>query len=232
MHRPEVLTRSEVRRIDEVAISQLGIPGIVLMENAGRATAELLIKLGIEGPVLVCCGSGNNAGDGFVVARHLDGCGYRVEVRLWCDPAKLRGDALTNLRILERASIPLHLRPASPSWSELARAAEQADWVVDAWLGTGAHGPPRSPLDDDIRRLNAANCKRLAIDLPSGLDPDSGETPGAVFRADHTATLVARKPGFQLNGSEQYTGEVHVIDIGLPSKIWSLLVEHQRPEEH
>src|SRR6516225_7820559 len=97
---PTYLSRAEVREIDRRAIEEYGVPGVVLMENAGRGATEVLLGLGVRGSVCVCCGKGNNGGDGFVIARHLDNAGVRVEVLLFGDPAQLSGDAAVNSRIL------------------------------------------------------------------------------------------------------------------------------------
>src|SRR5436305_13228030 len=94
------LSGDEARALDRRAIDLFGVPGVVLMENAGRGMAELLRALGIRGPVVVCCGGGNNGGDGFVIARHLDNAGVRVRVRLFADPEGLKGDAAVNYRVL------------------------------------------------------------------------------------------------------------------------------------
>src|SRR5215472_571114 len=97
------LSRDEVRELDRRAIEEYGVPGVVLMENAGRGTAELLRSLGVRGPVVICCGKGNNGGDGFVMARHLDNAGVAVRLLLFADPDRLTGDAAVNYRILARA---------------------------------------------------------------------------------------------------------------------------------
>src|SRR5215813_6436727 len=106
---PFYLTREQARTLDRRAMEELGIPGIVLMENAGRGMAELLRTLGIGGPVVVCCGKGNNGGDGFVIARHLDNAGVGVRVLLFADPAGLTGDAAINCHIVQRSAIPLEV---------------------------------------------------------------------------------------------------------------------------
>lgn len=223
MKRVAALKRDDVRRLDRLAIDELRIPGTILMENAGRGVADQLEQLGIEGPVVICCGRGNNGGDGLVVARQLEGRGHAVRVFLWGAPEKLAPDARCNFDILERAGIPLAVRPPTAQWPELIEASEKADWIVDGLLGTGAQGAPRSPMAEDIELLNRAVGRRLAIDLPSGLDADSGEVAGVAFRADCTVTLVAPKPGFAQPGASHYTGEVRVVDIGLPSRVWDLL---------
>src|SRR5687768_6616687 len=103
------LTREQVRAVDRRAVDEYGMSGLVLMENAGRGVAETLITLGVNGPVVICCGKGNNGGDGFVIARHLDNRGKQVRVLLFADPAELRGDAAANWRILEKANVECEL---------------------------------------------------------------------------------------------------------------------------
>jgi len=206
-----VLTREQVRDVDRIAISEYGMPGVVLMENAGRNTAALLQELGIQGRVVICCGKGNNAGDGFVIARHLENAGIDVRV-LMCVPSDtLTGDAAINYRILERAGTPL-VSPSVDWKQELA----SADWIVDALLGTGTQGTIREPFVSAINAINQSGRKVLAVDLPSGMDCDTGQPLGCCVRADQTATFVARKPGFDQPHAAQWTGEVHVIDIGVP----------------
>lgn len=211
------LTRHEVREVDRRAIEEYGMSGLVLMENAGRGCVEVLQRLGVKGPVAIACGKGNNAGDGLVMARHLDLRGIEVAVLLFADPAEFTGDALANYQIVQRGGISLH-----PCWQEAAAAGflERAEWVVDALLGTGASGPPRPPFDEAIRVLNAASGQKLAIDLPSGLDCDSGSPAEPTFRADHTCTFVALKVGFANPLAAAFLGQVHVIDIGVPRKLW------------
>lgn len=209
------LSREQVRRVDQVAIRDWSFPGLVLMENAGRGVADVICKLGIRGPVLIACSKGNNGGDGFVIARHLFLRGYRVEVLLCCDPTELAGDALANFEWLRLCEIPVCRLDMTPQDDVAARMAE-SDWLVDALLGTGALGAPREPLAAVIRQMNGANVRRLAIDLPSGFDCDSGTASEPTFRADHTCTFVAPKIGMSREDASVYLGEVHCLDIGLP----------------
>jgi len=208
------LSRSEVRELDRRAIEEFGVPGVVLMENAGRGAAELLVNLGIHGRVLICCGKGNNGGDGFVIARHLANRGVNIQV-LPCAPREeLTGDALINFTILERYQYPLRL--LSHSLDGLHEELARSEWVVDALFGTGLSGPVRPPFDRIIEAINARPNHVLAVDIPSGLDCDSGQPLGAIIRAEHTATFVAAKRGFANPAAAAYTGLVHVVDIGLP----------------
>lgn len=218
------LTRAQSRQVDRRAIEQYGISGLVLMENAGRGVADTLGKLGIDGPVVVCCGKGNNAGDGFVIARHLDLRGFDVRVLLWAEPGELSGDAAANFRILEKTDVPIEVFGAAYDAARLDGHLAGAAWIVDALLGTGARGEPRPPLDGVIDRLNAAAAPKLAVDLPSGLDCDTGRPAGHTIRAAATCTFVAAKAGFFAPGADQYTGWLHVLDIGAPRKLLEQLL--------
>jgi len=196
--------------------------GLILMENAGRATADVLCRLAETesdrrlGRVAICCGKGNNAGDGFVIARHLDLRGHEVRVLVWADPTELLGDAGTNFNILRHSGVPIDVFGNRHDAPRLAAQLAGADWIVDALLGTGAHGEPRPPLDAVIDQLNAATAKRLAVDLPSGLDCDTGVAAEHTIRAAETCTFVAIKRGFTAPGAERFTGRIHVLDIGAP----------------
>jgi len=214
-----ILNRQQVRRVDQRAIEEYGISGLVLMENAGRGVTDVLCQLGIAGPVVIACGKGNNAGDGFVVARHLDLRGYPVRVLLWADPAELQGDADANFRILEKTGVPILRVEAGAAADRVERHLADAAWIVDALLGTGARGEPRPPLDTAIDRINAARAPKLAVDLPSGLDCDTGQAAQHTVVAAHTCTFVAPKPGFFVPGADHYTGQLHVLDIGAPRKL-------------
>lgn len=193
--------------------------GLVLMENAGRGCADVLCDVGIAGPVLICCGKGNNGGDGLVVARHLDVRGYQPLVLLACAASELKADAAVNLSILRRTSVEIKQVDSSRDWGSIAHWFDIADWVVDALLGTGSQGEPRFPIDELIRRANAATARKLAIDLPSGLDCDTGQPANETFRAAHTCALVAQKAGFQTEGAQPFLGTVHVLDIGTPREV-------------
>lgn len=217
MNRP--LNRQQVRRVDQRAIEEYGISGLVLMENAGRGVTDVLCQLGIAGPVVIACGKGNNAGDGFVIARHLDLRGYPVRVLLWADPAELQGDAEANFRILEKTGVPILRVDGGPEADRVERHLADAAWIVDALLGTGARGEPRPPFDTAIDRINAAQAPKLAVDLPSGLDCDTGQAAQHTVVAAHTCTFVAPKPGFFVPGADHYTGQLHVLDIGAPRKL-------------
>jgi NAD(P)H-hydrate epimerase len=206
------LNREQSRDIDRRAIEKYGLTGIVLMENAGRGCVDVLERLGIDGPVVILCGKGNNAGDGFVIARHLAIRGYECHVVLIRPETELQGDAAANYQIITKLGLPIHR-----SLAEVAKVS--ADWIIDALLGTGARGEPRPPFDAAIDWMNAQRAKKLAVDVPSGLDCDSGEPAKHTVRADHTSTFAAMKIGFKRPAAKAYVGEVHVCGIGVPAEV-------------
>lgn len=216
------LTRAQSRELDRRAIEELGIPSLVLMENAGRGCVDVLERLGIDDPVVILCGKGNNAGDGFVMARHLAIRGYECRVLLLCDPEEFRGAAATNFAILQKTNVPIvdisgqRVESSSPP-VEISDAA----WLIDALLGTGAQGEPRPPFDAAIDWINArpANTQVLAVDVPSGLECDTGLPSTHTVRADHTCTFAATKIGFTQPATIEFTGTVHVCDIGVPPQL-------------
>lgn len=216
------LTRAEVREVDRRAIHEYGVPGVVLMENAGAGTARLLEAAGIDGPVVIVCGKGNNGGDGFVIGRHLDAAGHAVRCVLACDGAAISGDARVNLEIAERSGLEITCLTAADQDEWEARLAG-ASWIVDALLGTGASGPPSGALATAIAAINTVRArggvKVLAVDLPSGMDCDTGMPVGACVRADITATFVGPKCGFEAPSAAEITGTVHVISIGAPRAV-------------
>lgn len=214
------LSRDEVRSIDVRAANELGLSTLVLMENAGRGAAEWLRGQGVgEGArVRLVCGPGNNGGDGGVVARHLDAWGVDVRVGWLADLDRLRGDAAAQHAILEKSWV--FQEAWSPSDEALAGRVEafvaDADWVVDGLFGTGLARPVEGGYARAIDAMNGSGKPILALDLPSGLDADTGEPLGVAVRATATATFVAPKRGFAVPGANVYTGTVTVVEIGVP----------------
>ena len=216
-----VMSREQVRAFDSWAINTLGIPGMVLMENAGRSCAELIKdKLkDVAGPkVCIFCGTGNNGGDGYVIARHLINSGFKVVVVVCGDRNKIKGDAKLNLDILERLGRRierLNLR-AGDIGGQVGAFAADADMLVDSLFGTGLSGQLSDEYKQLIDSINAQSCPILAVDIPSGLDCDSGQPLGAAVRADYTVTFVAVKKGFtSAGGAASYTGEIFTASIGV-----------------
>jgi NAD(P)H-hydrate epimerase len=211
-----LLSRDQARALDRRVMDEFGVPGIVLMENAGRGIADLIQQLGVRRPVVVCCGRGNNGGDGFVIARHLDNARVPVRVLLFARPEEITGDAAINYRILARSGPPIQvLADAKNLPTQLANAA----WIVDALFGTGLTGPLRPPFDQVVESINATEAQILAVDIPSGLDCDSGEPMGPTIRAHHTATIAALKRGFTQPAALPWLGQLHIIDMGMPWRI-------------
>lgn len=211
------LNRAQVREIDRIAIEEFGLPGAVLMENAARGLAELLVELGIQGPIAIVCGKGNNGGDGMAMARRLALLGYDPKIVLCANSMLLSGDAAMNYRVCRKLGLPIQvMHETGGADLEWQTALEGADWIVDALLGTGAKGTPSAPLDAILNRLNRSSARKLAVDIPSGMDCDTGLTAPCAFRAHHTGTLAAPKIGFLAAGAVEFTGKVHVLDIGFP----------------
>ena len=244
---PFTLTRDAVRELDRRAIEGFGVPGVVLMENAGRGCAELLMRLNpARAPTAILCGPGNNGGDGFVIARHLDNHGWPVKVYVFAKHNRQAGDADINFDILFTSGIEFtQYRPDyfEQSHRELfLRQFARTGWVVDALFGNGLTRALGAPFDWLTTAVNESGKPVLAVDVPSGLDCDTGEPfplarranceasqfaaceSGPCVRANHTATFVALKRGFLNPNSKSWTGEVHVIDIGAPR----VLVEEYR----
>jgi len=212
------LSRAQSRQIDEIANEKYLIPGIILMENAGRGCAELLAKQA-PSSVLICCGPGNNGGDGYVIARHLNLLGIPVEVALLCPKDRIRGDAKINFDILSTSDIPIHEPNETNPTAGLSEFLGQADWIVDSLLGTGVTSPPRAPIATAIRLMNASGKKILAVDIPSGLNCDTGEPNEPTIQSDITATFVTPKIGYSIEAAKQCLGQVEIIDIGTPTAL-------------
>jgi NAD(P)H-hydrate epimerase len=211
------LTREQVRLIDKLALERYHIPGLVLMENASRAVADAIISMAsvADASVAIVCGGGNNGGDGFAVARHLHNRGAHVDLVLAAAPARLRGDALMNWQIVEAMGI----ENVDFHDSEDVVNAHAVDIVIDALFGTGLSRQPDADMTKLIEVMNRSGLPIVAIDLPSGLDCDSGEALGACIRATRTVTFVAEKVGFANPASKQYTGENHRRRHRLPARI-------------
>jgi len=216
-----VMSREEVRAFDSWAINTLKIPGVVLMENAGRSCAELIGEklAGVSEPkICVFCGTGNNGGDGYVIARHLLNKGFKVTIIVCGDREKIAGDAKINFDILERMGQPIEqLRLDTGGLAgQVNTLAAGADMVVDAVFGTGLRGQLSDGYKALIETINALDRPILAVDTPSGLDCDIGEPLGAAIKAAYTVTFVAVKKGFTNPAkSGLYTGDIFVASIGV-----------------
>ena len=215
-----LMTKDQVRAVDSWAIKTLGVPGVVLMENAGRSCAELIkdkLKDIAEPKVCIFCGTGNNGGDGYVIARHLSNSGFEVVVVICGNRHKVKGDAKINLDILERLGRPIEQLNLifGDVPAQVKAFAADADMLVDGLFGTGLGGQLSDEYKQLIETINACNCPILAVDIPSGLDCDSGQPLATAIRASYTVTFVAVKKGFASGSAAQYTGEIFVASIGV-----------------
>ncbi len=216
----KLVTSEEMRRIDKKAIEEIGIPSIVLMENAGLKVADAIERK--YGPlkgkyVYIFAGSGNNGGDGMVVARHLFNQKVKAKIFLLAEKKNIEGDAATNLAITEKMGIPMR-EITSPAFMEsLEKELAKADIVVDALLGTGAKGAPRGLMKKVIDLINKHSKNTVAVDIPTGVDADRGEVRGEAIKAEYTVSLAYPKRGLYLYPGMDYAGEIEIADIGIPT---------------
>jgi len=214
----KILSAAEMSEVDRLTTAKYGVAGLTLMENAGQSVAEFVQKLFsnfARRRILVFCGKGNNGGDGFVTARHLRENGAGVSVYLFGDPRDVKGDAATNLERWRKIAEPVI--DAQGTGTTLPKF-QDGDIIVDALLGTGVRGPVEGPLGRVISAINQhpADSAVIAVDIPSGLDADSGHAPGAVILADYTVTFTAPKLGLVLREGPGHTGTLVVREIGSP----------------
>ncbi|MFO7957423.1 MAG: NAD(P)H-hydrate epimerase [Candidatus Brocadiia bacterium] len=219
------VTRQQIRELDRIAIEDYGIPGLILMENAGRACAETACEMlgdAEGGSVALLCGRGNNGGDGFVVARHLANRGVRVTVILLAqaeDVLDRGGETAINLRIIRRMGLRMEEVDCREAAAEAVAAHAGADLLVDALLGTGISGEVREPFRAAIEALNESGAPVLAVDVPSGLDCDTGEPMGVAVRAARTVTFAVNKIGLTRPAAARWTGQVRVAEISIPRAV-------------
>ena len=216
------MTRDQVRDFDAWAISEMNIPGCVLMENAGLNSAKIILEHYLTdkaATVAIFCGTGNNGGDGYVIARHLCNAGQKVKVAICGEPSRIKGDALLNLNIIKKMNITIET--IDPSVSDTHDRAKQfaanSQLIIDALFGTGLTGPMRSGYPAIIRAINEADIPVIAVDIPSGLDCDQGmptNNDNAV-KAETTVTFAAMKKGFLIPTAKKYTGKITVASIGI-----------------
>ncbi len=217
---PLLLTAAEMRAADLAIARALGVPTLRLMESAGRGVAGIVRReiTGTPGEVVIVCGGGSNGGDGFVAARHLADAGTRVRALLTAPRAKIQGDAAAALAALEETGVvPIEDGSGwadASAWRGRLGGARVAA-IVDAIFGTGFRGPVRDVPAAAIAAMNAAGGRKIAVDIPSGLDADTGRATGAVFRADVTATMGARKLGLSIDSSAP-VGRIEIVDLGAP----------------
>jgi NAD(P)H-hydrate epimerase len=220
-----VLSRAAVRALDRRAIEEFGIPSLVLMENAGRACAHEALRLVPESdalrenPILVLCGPGNNGGDGLVIARTLFNLGRAVRAVFVGRRARSSlgpPDFRKNLRLWRGLGQSLEIVEDAAGAAGLGPALARAALVVDALFGTGLERELDDPWRSLIRAVNACGRPVLAVDIPSGLDADTGAELGAAVKATLTVTFVAHKQGFLRGRGPEHCGQVRMAEIGIP----------------
>lgn len=215
-----VMTRDEVRRLDAWAIDSLGVPGVVLMENAGRSCAELIIDRlkGTDRPrVCIFCGTGNNGGDGFVIARHLAIADIGVLVVICGDKERIKGDARVNLGVIERMGLAIERMDLCGGriLSQVREMTSGCEMLVDAIFGTGLQGELRGEYPELITCINSCGVEIVAVDIPSGMDCDTGLPLPICTEATVTVTFAAIKKGFVVcPDAASATGKVFVASIG------------------
>jgi NAD(P)H-hydrate epimerase len=211
-----VMTQDEVRAIDAAAMESLGIPGLVLMENAARGVSEHLDRVCPDGQVTIICGPGNNGGDGLAVARQRAAAGKMSRVVLEAAGKSLTADTQSNLDFLINSGVPVQKVNRDSDCQTLLDELKPEDWIIDSLLGTGGQGELRTPFHSWAQAINASPANVLAVDVPSGMNCDDGTCGAACVRADLTVTFVGVKSGFLHTSAKIYTGEVAVAHIGIP----------------
>jgi len=213
---------SEIQEMDRLTIEDLGIPGVVLMENAARGASGAFLAHFAPSPnsrVLVLCGRGNNGGDGYVMARVLSEAGLQVIVLVLAEFKNITGDALLNLEILRRMGVEIQEVPSEEQWKKQRRHLKGCDFIIDGLLGTGLHSPVKGFYARVIGDLNKTNKPVTAIDIPSGLNADTGQPMGVAVQASLTLTFGFPKIGQVVFPGAGLVGRLVCIDIGIPAAV-------------
>ena len=215
----KIVTTRQIKNIDRRAIRDFGIPGMVLMENAAAAVMTAMEKFfdGLQGvKVGIICGKGNNGGDGLALARRLRITGVPVRVALLASFGALKGEAKVNLSILRKMDVEIIQNASSRS---LADIVGWSDVLVDALLGVGLSSPLKGTYAQAVAMINSAGRPVVAIDLPTGIDADTGGVMGTAIRADLTVAMAFLKRGLVLYPGAGYAGTVRVADLGIPAEV-------------
>jgi len=213
----KVVTADEMRNIDRKTIEEFGVPGVVLMERAGLAVASRIEEIFGRKRVLVVCGSGNNGGDGFVVARNLNKAGWDVKVFLTSMPENLKGDALIQYKTAAKSGVAIS--PVEELLTHHSSLITRHSIFVDALLGTGLSKNIAGTLSELIRVVNNVNVPIVSVDIPSGISSDNGQIMGQAVRADYTITFGLPKRGHLLYPGAEHTGQLFIEDIGFPEEL-------------
>jgi ADP-dependent NAD(P)H-hydrate dehydratase / NAD(P)H-hydrate epimerase len=215
----KILTSAEMREVDRRAIEEIGIPGVVLMENAGIRTAAAIADVYPEcdgGEVLIAAGKGNNGGDGFVIARQLAVEGWRPRILLFAGKDEIRGDAAVNLAVAVRMGLPIEEIRTVADIKRAARRLQEAPLIVDALFGTGLAKPLEGFYAEAVAAINRSPAPVVAVDIPSGLSSDTFEIIGPCVEADLTVCLAAPKIAHVFPPAEDCVGKLRIVDIGMP----------------
>ncbi|MHC5109659.1 MAG: NAD(P)H-hydrate epimerase [Planctomycetota bacterium] len=221
------MTRDQVRLVDRIAADRFGMSELVLMENAGRNATDLTLShFCDEDTFFIVCGSGNNGGDGCVMARHLHNAGKTVMILLSHGGTRMSECLRANLQIAQKMEIPVMTHA---QWVEDPPWIATAGVIVECLLGTGFQGTVREPVAGLIQMINASGRPVVAIDMPSGLDADTGAAGGVAINAALTITFVAEKAGFSNPQARKALGKVVVADIGAPRQAIQMAMSPSEP---
>jgi len=227
----KVATAEEMQELDRKAIETYRIPGVVLMENAGRGATEVISNVFPDlqkKRIAIVAGKGNNGGDGFVIGRHLLNKGIPIKVFLLTEPKSLRGDAEINYQIFSRMKGEVISIPSSKDYQKVKKDLEKFGLLIDGIFGTGLDAEVRGYYREVIDHLNALKKPIVAIDIPSGLSANTGKPLGTAIRASLTITFGLPKVGHLISPGTDYVGKVKVIDIGIPRS----LVDEEKIQTH
>ena len=217
-----LVTASEMREMDRLTIDEAGIPGVVLMENAARGAARVFLdhfKPSCDASVVILCGKGNNGGDGYVMARYLHEYGMKVDVGITGEKSAVSGDALVNLKIIEKLGPEIYEIKDEEAYQEFQDKIVNCNYIVDGLLGTGLNSPVRGLFKNVIEDINLSGKPVMSIDIPSGLNADTGQKMGAAVKADLTVTFGFPKPGQLVYPGAEAVGRLVNIGIGIPRMI-------------
>lgn len=213
------VSSEQMRQLDAAAIANYSIPSLLLMENAGSSVSQVIRREYDCCRVVVVVGKGNNGGDGLVVARHLQNSGYPVQVVLLEDPENLKTDPRVNYTICRQMKIPIVNLSQAVKDDELFPGFRDAELIVDAIFGVGLHSPVRGVFELAIQLVNGCQKPVVSIDIPSGLDADTGIVHGEAVRATWTITLALPKHGLYKREGPSHAGKIEVADIGIPREL-------------
>ncbi len=215
-----IVLNEEMKKIDKIAIEEYGMPGIILMENAGICVVEEILKSDTQGSrYSIICGRGNNGGDGFVIARHLFNKGYNIKVFIIGSSQDIKGDALTNFNILKKLNIDVHEIVHINNFNKLKYGILNNPIIIDALFGTGLKGEVNKLEEKVIDMINEYSNYTFSVDIPSGINGNDGSICKTAIRANKTITFGLLKCGNILYPGANYNGEVILKDIGIPNKI-------------